>query len=88
LGLLNDYSEAWLDTNPISSNGSDTVSIRTVPWISEEQISHLYGLGKRVRIDPETNEVIEFGSKVSAAIAIEYGLGSDPILEMSKYVSH
>jgi hypothetical protein len=50
------------------------VSIKTVPWISEDQISHLYGLGKRVERDPITKEVIKFGSQVSVAVALEHGL--------------
>jgi hypothetical protein len=74
LGLLNDYAEVWMDATPTSSNGSDTLSIKTVPWISEDQIAHLYSLGKHVRYNPVTKDVVELGSKVSVATALKQGV--------------
>jgi hypothetical protein len=77
LGLLNDYAEVWMDATPTSSNGSDTLSIRTVPWISDDQIAHLYSLGKHIRYSPVTKDVIELGSKVSVAAALKHGVVSE-----------
>jgi hypothetical protein len=73
LALLGEYSEVWFDTvqeGDLDVDGESLAS-RTVPWISEEQMEHLIGLGKQVKRDKDTGLVTEWGSKISVAKALE-----------------
>ncbi|TPX57558.1 hypothetical protein SpCBS45565_g08182 [Spizellomyces sp. 'palustris'] len=62
LGLLHEYAETWSDTS--ATVQADSTPIRTVPWISETQISTLLEMGQG-RPD-ETGSKIVLDGRVSA----------------------